>query len=283
MNIYEPDGEGLDGDHETPPLEKQIEEVEQSRKTSFRIQIGLFLALMIALLALVVSVWFGWQWLQEKEVASSAAATEQIEKQQIAAEAQEAICETGDTAIYDIELCERLQVVAGEPIKGTPGEQGPQGPRGPQGERGPRGLPGEVGPQGLRGMMGEIGPSGSDGEQGPQGVPGVAGADGVDGVDGVAGPPGIQGEPGPIGPVGPVGPPGPPGVAGEAGPAGGPGPAGPAGATGAQGVSIADVDCIGEGQDSTWQITLTDGTVLNGGGPCKVSELLIPGVPGLEP
>lgn len=281
-------------------LDEQIRKVEESRHVDKRQKWWLFgLFIFTLLLAIAVGFLLIQSW-QETEQSRRATANEQVEKQQLAEEARQAICETDTTAIYDVELCERLQMVAGEPIQGDPGERGPMGPRGPQGEQGPRGLPGAVGPQGLRGLMGEIGPAGTNGSTGPvgpQGPQGLAGADGRDGVDGVDGAPGAQGEPGPAGPVGPQGetgvtgatgpagpagppgPQGPPGNDGAPGPAGSPGPAGPAGATGAQGVSIADVDCIGEGSNSTWQITLTDGTVLNGGGPCKADGLPVP-VPG---
>lgn len=282
---FEPDG------HIGPDeLDQQIEQVEQSRKTSFKIQVGLFLALMFSLLALVGVGFVLYQSWQETDRSKQQAAVEQVEKKQIAEEARQAICESGSTAIYDIDLCNRLATVAAEPVRGDPGEQGPMGPVGPRGEQGPRGLPGAVGPQGLRGLMGEIGPVGGEGPRGEQGVAGAvgpvgpvgpAGTDGLNGADGAPGPIGPQGEPGPVGPVGPAGATGEPG---PAGPPGATGPAGANGATGAQGVSIVDVDCVGDGNDSTWQITLSNGQILNGGGPCKTSPgQLIPGVPGLTP
>ena len=287
MTEYQPD-EGLDAPNESA-LDEQFRKVEESRHVDKRQKwwlFGLFLFTLILAAAVTFLLIQSWQ---ETAQSRQAVANEQVEKQQIAEEAQKALCEAGDTAIYDRELCERLQVVAGEPIQGDPGPQGPQGPRGPQGEQGPRGFLGIPGLAGPVGPTGDLGPSGSDGAQGPQGVPGLAGTDGVNGIDGEPGPigaTGAQGEPGPVGPIGPAGPvgatgnAGPAGPVGPSGPPGGPGPAGPVGATG---VSIADVDCIGEGANSTWQITLTDGTILNGGGPCKISNQLIPGVPGLEP
>jgi hypothetical protein len=285
---YEP-GESTEDAPQETDLDEQFRKVDESRHVDKRQKwwlFGLFLFTLIlagAVTFLLIQSW------QETAQSRQAAANEQVEKQQIAEEARKAICETGTTAIYDVELCERLQTVAGEPIQGDPGPQGPMGPRGPQGDQGPRGLPGAVGPQGLRGMMGEIGRVGQTGDPGPVGPVGPigqAGADGVDGVDGepgATGPQGIQGEPGPVGAPGPAGPPGAPGNDGAPGPAGPPGATGPAGANGPQGVSIVDVDCVGEGADSTWQITLSNGQVLNGGGPCKVEAQLIPGVPGLEP
>lgn len=292
MTAYTPD-DGVD------PVESELDEqfrkVEESRHVDKRqkwILFGLFILSLLSLLGVGFLLYQSWQ---ETDRSKQQAAVEQVEKQQIAEEARQAICESGSTAIYDIDLCNRLATVAAEPIQGNPGEQGPIGPRGEPGERGPRGLPGAVGPQGLRGLMGEIGPVGNDGPRGEQGVAGpvgpvgpagLDGADGIDGTngaDGTTGPVGPQGEPGPVGPVGPIGATGATGDPGPAGPPGGPGPAGPPGANGSQGVSIVDVDCVGEGNDSTWQITLSNGQVLNGGGPCKTSPQLIPGVPGLTP
>lgn len=270
MTEYQPD-EGLDAPNDESALDEQFRKVEESRHVDKRQKwwlFGLFLFTLILAAAVTFLLIQSWQ---ETAQSRQAVANEQVEKQQIAEEAQKALCEAGDTAIYDRELCERLQVVAGEPIQGDPGPQGPQGPRGPQGEQGPRGLPGEVGPQGLRGLMGEIGPAGSNGEQGVQGIAGPVGPmgpAGLDGADGAPGPVGPQGEPGPMGPAGPPGATGPAGADSTV-----PGPAGPAGANGAQGVSIVDVDCVGEGADSTWQITLSNGQILNGGGPCKTTPL----------
>jgi hypothetical protein len=154
------------------------------------------------------------------------------------------------------------------------------------------------------------GPAGGNGADGTSGVDGDAGANGANGAD--APPPtldlmltavtsycsdgrcvGPQGEGGPpptddavaaavasycasgscVGPSGPAGVDGAPGADSTV-----PGPQGETGTQGepgTQGVSIVDVDCVGEGADSSWQITLSDGQVLNGGGPCQASTLPI--------
>lgn len=275
-------------------LERETDELEtelaRARRTDKRQKWWLFALAMIALvLAAILGVIAVNAW-AEAEAERMATANEQVEKKEMAEETRQAFCQSGDTAIYDHDLCNRLAAVAGEPVRGDSGPQGPQGPRGPEGPQG------EQGPRGFLGVPGLAGPAGSTGGQGPQGTPGLAGADGApglpgaagmdgapgaNGLDGAPGPVGAQGETGPQGPPGadgspgPQGPPGNDGAPGPAGPPGAdstvPGPAGPPGANGAQGVSIVDVDCVGEGRDSTWQITLSNGEVLNGGGPCKTN------------
>lgn len=153
------------------------------------------------------------------------------------------------------------------------------------------------------------GPAGADGEPGSDAPPVKDGADGVDGVNGADGadapPPSLDlmlaavtsycADGRCVGPQGAEGP--PPteealtasvaaycssgACTGSEGPAG---PSGPAGADstvpGPQGVSIVDVDCIGSGADSSWQITLSDGQILNGGGPCQAALNSAPSIPG---
>lgn len=63
---------------------------------------------------------------------------------------------------------------------------------------------------------------------------------------------------GAIGPTGPIGPGGPQG------------PAGPAA------VSISDTDCVGNGADSYWRISYSDGTTGTATGPCRID--LVPPV-----
>ena len=131
---------------------------------------------------------------------------------------------------------------------------------------GPQGEQGERGPRGLRGPQGPAGPAGRDGEDGEDStVPGPPGEPGQP-VVGPQGPAGRDGESieGPPGPAGPPGPPGPPGKDGADSTV--PGPEGPAGPAGKDGRGIQDITC---GDDSLWHITLTDGTTLTAGGPCR--------------
>lgn len=183
-------------------------------------------------------------------------------------------CKEGSVQIGGRDICasarQAQQQVEADVIAGPPG---------------PRGIQGEPGPSGPRGQQGPPGAEGEDGDDST--VPGPAGEDGTDGTDGtdgadseVPGPPGPAGEDGEDGATGAKGD---RGATGERGPAGAPGkdstvpgPAGPAGATGAAGADgrgIRDIQCVGNGSESYWSITLTDGTTLAGGGPCK------PGIP----
>lgn len=282
---------------DTVNTDKLVADVHRARRTDRRQKWLLFGLFLMALISLAISGALLIQSWAETGQSRKAAASEQIEKQDIAAEAKQVICESGDTEIFDADLCARLQAVAEEPPRGEAGPRGPSGNDGEPGPVGPRGATGDIGPRGMDGsdgLPGETGPVGTPGTDGTNGLDGIAGSDGisgVDGLDGFNGADGLNGEPGPAGEPGEIGPrgePGADGMDGSQGPTGAPGPAGPPGAdstvpgpagpsgatgtTGAQGISIADVECVGEGRDSSWQITLSDGTVLNGGGPCRVQQ-----------
>jgi hypothetical protein len=69
-----------------------------------------------------------------------------------------------------------------------------------------------------------------------------------------------QGAVGPAGPIGSQGPPGPPGPKGDT----------------VTPKSIEDTDCVGEGADSHWTISYSDGTTDTASGPCKVSSATPP-------
>jgi hypothetical protein len=260
----------MSNDDLLPETQELEEEMWKARRVDKRQKWGLFALSMLLLIALAVIGVLWWQTRDYAALQEQAAASEQVEKKNLAEEAQEALCKAGDAQFYDADLCQRLQAVAAEPSRG---EAGPRGPEGPMGPIGPQGIPGEQGPRGFEGLMGKIG---------IPGIPGLDGIDGADGRDGIDGAPGPQGETGAMGPAGPAGPqgergekgaPGEPGPQGERGPAGADGATG---ATGAQGVSITDVDCVGDGDDSYWQITLSDGAVLTSDGPCRVRT-----IPGL--
>lgn len=90
---------------------------------------------------------------------------------------------------------------------------------------------------------------GPRGETGATGAQGAAGERGADGAQGPAGPPGPQGEPGATGAQG------------------------PAGANGADGRGIQSIYCEGNGPDSFWVFTFTDGNTQTVAGPCRVGIL----------
>lgn len=87
---------------------------------------------------------------------------------------------------------------------------------------------------------------GPRGETGAQGVTGDPGANGTDGA------------------TGPAGPPGPPGATGERG---------EQGVKGEPGAGIRSVSCEGNGPDSFWVFTFTDGNTQTVSGPCRVGIL----------
>lgn len=90
-------------------------------------------------------------------------------------------------------------------------------------------------------VPGPTGPAGAPGPAGADGLPGTA-DDGVDGRDGADGGPGTDGADG------------------------------APGAPGAEGRGVAGVECVGEGAESRWVVTYTDGTTSSSGGPCRVDQ-----------
>jgi hypothetical protein len=153
--------------------------------------------------------------------------------------------------------------------------------------RGPIGLTGSVGAAGAVGPTGPVGPAGPTGPAGPAGPAGATGKPGpppgcallstaCTGAVGATGATGAKGDPGEKGDTGAQGEKGDPGADGS------PGPAGPAGATGADGAtgkagedgySIVDADCVGDGEQSVWRLTLSNGVdqkTITSQGPCRV-------------
>jgi hypothetical protein len=251
-------------------------------------------AVFMAALLLVGTFLWGAASVQRGDVLGAQVVDEQIEKKEIAKEAQKAVCGTRDTEIFDKDLCERFAAAAQEPVV-LPQEPPVAG-----------GPSREDLVQAFRVYCSEGNCKGSDGDS-PT-VDDIAasimrfcadgrcrGQAGVDGVDAeprgpdyamvlaavteycssgaCAGRPGVDGRDGSdatqemvLAAVQAV-------CADDAcrGPIGADGRPGADGTAGVQGVSIVDVDCVGEGADSTWQIALSDGQILNGGGPCKTT------------
>lgn len=136
-------------------------------------------------------------------------------------------------------------------LTGAVGPQGPQGPPGPPGMPGPAGLPGTsprclLEPARCVGAPGAKGTDGKDGLDGKNGADGKAGADGLDGKDGAKGTDGKDGADGS------------PGLNGK---------------DGVNGYSVVDQDCVGDGDQSYWAVTLSNGTdqkTVNALGPCRI-------------
>lgn len=214
--------------------DKNLERVTRSIRSRRKSLRGMITALIVALLCLTGAVLYLFHndRNQQETIALLSTALEQ-QKQQFED------CADVDPALHD-PLCE-------EPIA-PPAESIVEGRAGPRGAQGPEGAEGQRGPRGPQGVPGPLGPMGL------HGIPGVNGVDGSDGRDGTSG------ERGPAGADGAVGP------SGEQGPTGPEGPAGPAGVNGR---SVKSTQCVGEGRDSYWQTTYSDGAVENSGGPCK--------------
>jgi hypothetical protein len=164
-------------------------------------------------------------------------------------------------------LAAQVRSLGGQPV--AEGKPGGQGPAGPQGSQGPRGLQGIQGPPGIQGKQGPIGITGRSPQclLEPSRCVGPSGPTGAAGERGETGPQGPQGEPGATGEKGDQGP---TGADGETGPQGEPGSVGP---QGTQGRGISDTDCVGNGAESHWVITYTDGTTSTAQGPCRLAVI----------
>lgn len=224
----------------SPDLNELVQKADRDRRVDQRQKWGLFVLSALLFIASVVIAVMASFMAADRDAAQAVAASEQTQKQEIAQEAQAVICTAADVEVYDAALCSRLEAAAtGEPRDGADGRDGAAGPRGLPGRDGEGGRDGEPGPPGRDGLDGLDGRNGTDG----------IGLTGASGVDGASGPPG------------------------PAGPAGEPGPAGPAGNDGR---GIADMQCIGEGNDSYVLVTFTDGSTTSWAGPCRMNPLTLP-------
>lgn len=277
-------------------------EVEEARRRDKRQKWWLF-ALSMLLMILVAIVGLLLVQVQDRaERSEDVAVSEQAEKKDLAKKAQQALCGTKDTEIFDKTICEELASAAQEPLT-IPTAPAPsredlvgafrdycdagncrgQDGRSPTPEdiakafatfcsdgkcQGPAGKDGKALPPEYEMVLAAVTEVCANGVC--QGPPGVAGTPGKNGTNGTNATPEMVLAAvqqfcaggacvGPAGPVGPIGQDGPPGV------------------------SIADVDCVGEGAESTWQIALTDGSVRDAGGPCKAERLVPPPLEGAFP
>ena len=230
-----------------------------------------WVAVPAVMAALFLTFWWGYMFQQNAERANERTLT--------LAEQVAVACAEGSVKVNGNNVCNAAERAAAEVHQeARQGPPGPPGPPGPEGDPGPAGKDAPTPPAGRDGTDGTDGRDGKDGEPGPPGPRGPAGEPGQDGRDGVDGKDGADSTvPGPAGPSGPPGPagkdstvPGPRGPAGERGPAG---PAGPAGKDGAPGVGISSITCSGSGGDSSWTITMTDGTTMRASGPCKATTI----------
>lgn len=163
--------------------------------------------------------------------------TAQANSQTLAADIKRMCATNGTLMVDDRDLCVKATQVQENPTQAIPGPKG------------------DTGADGLDGLPGIDGATGPPGPTGPAGQVGPAGADGTDGISGESGLPGAGGLPGPAGP---------------AGKDGAMGATGATGLTGESGRGITGVQCIGDGDDSYWQITYTDGTTAQSSGPCRI-------------
>lgn len=311
MNTFEPD-EGLDGDPRDV-LDEQIRQVEESRHTDKRQKWWLFALFMFTLiLAAAVGFLLIQSW-AETERERQTTATVQSQKQEIAQEAQKALCGTEEREIYDRDLCAKWTELAETPaptveIVDVSREEIVDAFRAYceagncRGANGRTPTPDDVAAAFAR----FCGDGNCQGEPGI-GVDGSNGVDGTDGVDGANATPemvlaavtdycadgrcvgatGANGEPGPPPSAEAiqaavnafcangacVGPAGPPGADSTV-----PGPVGPIGATGqpgAQGRGIASIQCQQE-PEYAWIVTYTDGTSEAVPGPCRAADPVIP-------
>lgn len=235
------------------------------------------------------------------ERSEGVAVSEQAEKKDLAKKAQQALCGTKDTEIFDKAICEELASAAQEPVT-IPTAPAPsredlvaafrdycdagncrgQDGRSPTPDdiakafatfcsdgkcQGPAGKDGKALPPEYKMVLAAVtevcadgacqGPAGKDGAPGKSGTNGTNGANATQEMVFAA----VQAY-----------------CANDAC-RGLPGKDGADGAAGPQGISIVDSQCIGEGNDSSWQTTLSNGAVLPGGGPCKVEPLVPVGPP----
>lgn len=235
---------------EDPALHELDKQVGRDRKASRWMTWALLGVTLVACgLAVLVYVFAS----DARDSAEALAAQQVQEKQVIAEEARAVICTAADVQVYDKDLCARLDAAAdsGAVIAGKDGRDGAPGPRGASGRDG---VDGSDGPPGPPGRNGEDGRPGTDGVS-VSGPAGTSGTDGVNGVDGV---------PGPAGPAGPAGADGAPGAPGADG------------RDGSDGRGIANMECIGEGEDSYVLVTFTDGSTTSWAGPCRLNPFTLP-------
>lgn len=187
-------------------LEAARELAERSRKVAKRTMLGLALLSIVLIGAAAIAVWLAVDNSRLAESNAIHAATQQQEKQNLAAEF-EAACKTADfqQTPAGSNICRKAEKVASDPGAPQSGPQGIQGAAGIPGPLGPLGPTGPKGDTGHTGLAGIIGAMGQAGTPGPQGETGLTGLTGAKGDTGAQGPPGLNGEPGAQGPAGPAG------------------------------------------------------------------------------
>lgn len=275
-----------DAERTSELLEQEVRDARARDKRQKWWLFGLAMLLMVAVAVIGILLV---QTKDRAERSEGVAVAEQSEKKDLAKEAQRALCGTKDTEIFDKALCEKLAHAAQEPVE-LPENTGPSREElvtafraycaegdNCKGRDGASPTPDDIAAAfGRFCADGRCnGPAGKDAPAveyetvlaavtdvcatgACKGEPGVNGTDGQDGADATQEMVLAAAQTY---------------CANDAcrGPKGDPGKDGKDGTQGVQGVSITNVQCVGEGSESTWQITLSDGAVLNGGGPCKVS------------
>jgi len=196
-------------DPEEVETDRLEENVHKARRRDRRQKWGLFVLAMLLMVACSV-IWILLQASQDRgDRAEGKAVAEQSEKQEIAKEAQKALCGTKDREIYDRDLCAKWAEVADEPAPPPAEAQAIIGPSQEELVEAFRKYCEEGNCKGRDGASPTAddiaaafvqfcadgrctGPAGKDGaaaENGKDGAPGEPGANGVDGVDGVSLPP----------------------------------------------------------------------------------------------
>lgn len=191
-----------------PELEAAQKQAARSRRADKRTKL-LLAGLSLLLLAVgIFAVWLASDNHRLAVVNATYGAEQAQEKQNLAQEASDALCQNPEqeTAAAS-QTCRNLEQAATQPAQGPQGVQGIPGPQGVQGIQGPKG---ETGTPGATGPSGPPGPQGIPGTNGTDGTNGSDGSDGLNGVDGAPGQPGADGPPGPQGEPGTTGAPGQP-------------------------------------------------------------------------
>lgn len=177
-----------------PELAAAQRQAARSRRADKRTKL-LLAGLSLLLLAVgIYAVWLASDNHRLAVVNATYGAGQAQEKQNLAQEASDALCQNPEQATAAAsQTCRNLEEAATQPAQGPQGVQGIPGPQGVQGQRGEPGTPGVTGPSGPPGPQGIPGTDGEDGASGTNGSDGVNGSPGAPGADG---PPGPQGEPG---------------------------------------------------------------------------------------
>ncbi|KRE72576.1 hypothetical protein [Arthrobacter sp. Soil762] len=99
---------------ETADLEQKVNEarIRDQRQKWWLFGLAMLLAISVAIIVPLLNIA-----LHQVDVSGAQVVTEQAEKKDLAKEAQQALCGTKDTEIFDKDLCEKLATAAQEPVQ----------------------------------------------------------------------------------------------------------------------------------------------------------------------